>query len=105
MVAHDFSRGVCQPYSEGKPMPKTNKLPVRGILQSMTVAAFALLLAGAADAQERPGLQAGLGCTAADFQGTYGYSGSGTILEGPNAGPVAFVGQLTADGKGTFAGG
>src|SRR5712691_6800292 len=49
--------------------------------------------------------QASVECTAADFQGTYGYSGAGTILAGPNAGPVAFVGQLTADGKGTFTGG
>src|SRR5262249_49978584 len=74
------------------------------ILHTLKAATLALLLAGAADAQQRSHPPAGLGCTAANFQGTYGNSGSGTILEGPNAGPVAFVGQLTADGKGTFAG-
>ena len=49
--------------------------------------------------------QASVECTAADFQGTYGYSGTGIIVEGPNAGPIAFVGQLTADGEGSFYGG
>jgi hypothetical protein len=85
-------------------MPKTNQM-VAGMLQSLKVAAFALLLAGAADAQEHSAFPAGPGCTTADFQGTYGYSGTGTIVEGPTAGPVAFVGQLTANGKGAFFGG
>src|SRR5262249_16351621 len=94
-----------QSCSKGRiPMPKTIQM-VRVILQSANMAALALLIAGAAHAQERSGPRSSLGCTTADFSGTYGYSGSGTILEGPSAGPVAFVGQLTADGKGSFAGG
>jgi len=78
---------------------------VAGIVQSLKAGAFALLLAGAANAQERSAFPAGPGCTAADFQGTYGYSGMGTIVEGAVTGPVAFVGQLTSDGSGGFVGG
>jgi hypothetical protein len=44
-------------------------------------------------------------CTNANFEGSFGYSGTGTIISGPNAGPIAFAGRLTADGKGTFVGG
>jgi len=79
-------------------MPKTHQI-VTGILQSMRAAAFALFIAGAANAQQHSESQPELGCTAADFQGTHEYSGSGTIVEGPTAGPVAFVGQLTSDGS------
>ena len=73
-------------------------------MQFISLAALALVLAGTTNAHEGSELNGSL-CTAADFQGVYGYSGSGIILEGPNAGPVAFVGRLNADGNGTFTGG
>jgi hypothetical protein len=51
-----------------------------------------------------PNVRAGEGCTNANYEGSFGYIGTGTIVSGPNADPVAFVGRLTADGKGTFIG-
>src|SRR6202011_209514 len=44
-------------------------------------------------------------CSNATLKGSFGYTGTGNIVSGPFAGPIAFVGRITFDGLGqaTFA--
>ncbi len=58
---------------------------------------FVLGLAPAVRAEEEE-------CSLEDIEGTYAYTLSGTLTDGPNAGPVAAVGRLTFDGKGNISG-
>ena len=43
-------------------------------------------------------------CSLEDIRGTYAYTLTGFLTEGPNAGPLAAVGRLTFDGKGSIFG-
>lgn len=40
------------------------------------------------------------GCSVASLNGSYGYTNTGAIVAGPDAGPFAGVGRQTFDGKG-----
>ena len=44
------------------------------------------------------------GCSNATLRGSYGIHATGAALSGPLAGPVAFVGLFTFDGRGQLAG-
>lgn len=54
---------------------------------------FAVLV-NARNAQAQPS------CANASLNGSFGYTNTGTILAGPDAGPFAGVGRQTFDGKG-----
>src|SRR5215831_16537380 len=45
-------------------------------------------------------VQAQLNCSNATLNGSFGYTNTGTILAGPDAGPFGGVGRQTFDGKG-----
>jgi len=47
-----------------------------------------------------PNLQAQPSCSNASLSGSFGYTNTGTILTGPDAGPFGGVGRQTFDGKG-----
>ena len=47
-----------------------------------------------------PNLQAQPSCSNATLNGSFGYTNTGTILAGPDAGPFGGVGRQTFDGKG-----
>lgn len=56
---------------------------------------FSLVVLGAAsNAQAQPS------CSNASLSGSFGYTNTGTILAGPDAGPFGGVGRQTFDGKG-----
>jgi hypothetical protein len=44
------------------------------------------------------------GCSDATLRGSYAVHATGTVLSGPNAGPIAFVGAFTYDGMGQLSG-
>jgi hypothetical protein len=44
------------------------------------------------------------GCSDASLKGDYAYAVNGTSLTIPPVGPVAILGKITADGKGSFSG-
>ena len=62
---------------------------------SSTLLFSALLFLGIA-----PNLQAQPSCSNASLSGSFGYTNTGTILAGPDAGPFGGVGRQTFDGKG-----
>jgi len=62
---------------------------------SSTLLFSALLFLGIA-----PNLQAQRSCSNASLSGSFGYTNTGTILAGPDAGPFGGVGRQTFDGKG-----
>src|SRR5215469_17391356 len=47
-----------------------------------------------------PNLQARPSCSNGSLSGSFGYTNTGTILAGPDAGPFGGVGRQTFDGKG-----
>src|SRR5215472_15812194 len=47
-----------------------------------------------------PNLQAQPSCSNGSLSGSFGYTNTGTILAGPDAGPFGSVGRQTFDGKG-----
>ena len=47
-----------------------------------------------------PNAQAQPSCSSATLSGSFGYTNTGTILVGPDAGPFGGVGRQTFDGKG-----
>jgi len=47
-----------------------------------------------------PNLQAQPSCSNGSLSGSFGYTNTGTILAGPDAGPFGGVGRQTFDGKG-----
>jgi hypothetical protein len=47
-----------------------------------------------------PNVQAQPSCSNASLSGSFGYTNTGTILAGPDAGPFGGVGRQTFDGKG-----
>jgi len=62
---------------------------------SSTLLFSALLFLGIA-----PNLQAQRSCSNASLSGSFGYTNTGAILAGPDAGPFGGVGRQTFDGKG-----
>jgi hypothetical protein len=64
----------------------------------IAVAAGALLLTLA------PKVSAARGCSSASIIGTFGYTHTGTRIDGGNPGPRAEVGTFTADGHGNLTG-
>jgi len=56
---------------------------------------FALLFLGIA-----PNVHAQPSCSNVNLNGSFGYTNTGTILAGPDAGPFGGVGRQTFDGKG-----
>jgi len=62
---------------------------------SATLLFSALLFLGIA-----PNLQAQASCSDATLNGSFGYTNTGTVLAGPDAGPFGGVGRQTFDGKG-----
>lgn len=72
----------------------------------MTLSFSALVAAGLFALGFMPSVHAGqeLGCSNATYEGDYIFSGHGsTVVEGVTQ-PFAFIGRLTADGKGNFSG-
>ena len=60
-----------------------------------TILFSTLMLVGSA-----PNAQAQPSCSNATLNGSYGYTNTGAILAGPDAGPFGGVGRQTFDGKG-----
>ena len=61
----------------------------------VTLPFFALLFLGIV-----PNVHAQPSCSNANLNGSFGYTNTGTIITGPDAGPFGGVGRQTFDGKG-----
>jgi hypothetical protein len=78
------SRMIC-----GLPARVLDTLPILALLMGLSV------LPAAADDK---------GCSDASLKGDYAYAVNGTSLTIQPVGPVAILGKITADGKGSFSG-